>query len=100
MDIAKSSKEGYQLILQKDYGIILSDISRGGKHDEGIRFHKELLEKGIDLPMIFYVGFVEREKGTPPFSFGIADNPIDVIHLVLDVLQRKYYLVRLYPFQA
>jgi DNA-binding NtrC family response regulator len=90
IDFAKSSEEASQLLTKGDYEIMLSDISRYGKHDEGLRFHKELVEKGIDLPTIFYTGYVDREKGVPPFAFGIADMPNDLIHLILDIIERKY----------
>lgn len=90
IDFAKSSEEARQLLTKGNYEIILSDISRYGKHDEGLMFHKELIEKGIDLPIIFYTGYVDRKRGVPPFAFGIADMPNDLIHLVLDVIERKY----------
>jgi len=90
IEFAKSSEEAKQILSKDNYEIVLSDISRHGKHDEGLRFHKELIGTGIDLPIIFYTGYVERERGVPPFAFGIADMPNDLIHLVLDVIERKY----------
>lgn len=90
IDAAKSSEEARQLLAQGGYEIMISDISRNGKQDEGLRFHKVLVDEGIDLPVIFYAGQVERKRGVPPFAFGITDMPNDLIHLVLDVIERKY----------
>jgi hypothetical protein len=89
VDVAKSSDEGYKMIMENNYGLILSDISRNGIHDEGIRFHRRLIEENIDIPLIFYAGFADRSKGVPPYAFGIADLPDKLIHLVLDVIERK-----------
>jgi len=90
IDYARSSEEGYRMIEEKDYAIILSDIGRDGYSDEGLRFHKRLLDENIDIPLIFYVGFVDRSKGVPPYAFGIADLPNQLIHLVMDIMERKY----------
>lgn len=90
IDFAKSSEEAKQLLSKSNYEIMLSDISRHSKHDEGLRFHKELIGKGIDLPTIFYIGYFERNKGVPPYAFGITDIPNDLIHLILDVIERRY----------
>lgn len=90
IDIAKSSDEGYKMIKKNSYEIILSDISRNGISDEGIRFHRQLIGENIDIPLIFYTGFADRSKGVPPYAFGIVDLPNELIHLVLDVIERKY----------
>ncbi len=90
IEVASSSVEALQLLTKRVYDVLLSDISRHGNSGEGLRFHKELLAKGIHTPIIFYSGFVDRSKGVPPYAFGIADLPNDLIHLVLDVIVRKY----------
>ena len=38
--------------------------------------------------MIFYVGSLDKEKGTPPGAFGITNRPDELTHCVLDVLER------------
>ncbi|TNE56034.1 MAG: response regulator [Bacteroidetes bacterium] len=89
-DYAESSTAARQLLETNNYTLILSDISRNGVSDEGFRFLRELIEQGIDLPTIFYTARVHRNRGVPPFAFGIAAMPNDLLHLVLDVLARKY----------
>ena len=90
IDYAKSSEEGYEMLKTKNYELILSDIARNDINDEGLRFHKKLIDESIYIPLVFYTGFVDKEKGVPPYAFGIADLPNELIHLVLDVIERKY----------
>lgn len=88
IDYAKSSEEALEMIKSKDYNLIISDISRNGKDDAGLVFYKGLVNRNIKIPIIFYVGNVDRNKGVPPRAFGIADLPNELIHLVLDVIER------------
>ncbi len=90
ISFVKSSDEAARLLTEHKFELMLSDISRNGKYDEGQSFHQKLVEEGIDLPTIFYTRKVDRSRGVPPFAFGIADLPNDLIHLVLDVIERKY----------
>ena len=78
------------MLKTKNYELILSDIARNDINDEGLRFHKKLIDESIYIPLVFYTGFVDKEKGVPPYAFGIADLPNELIHLVLDVIERKY----------
>lgn len=88
VECATSSAEARQLLDQQSYAILISDVAREGTRDEGLRFHQELVENGLDLPTIFYTGQVERSKGVPPYAFGIADLPTDLVHLVCDIIDR------------
>ena len=42
-----------------------------------------------DTPVIFYVGEVDERRGPPPGSAGITNRPDELLHLVLDVLERR-----------
>lgn len=90
LDLAVSSEQAYNMLKSKSYDLILSDISRDQVSDEGLRFHERLLREGIDIPLVFYTGFADRSRGVPPYAFGLADLPNELIHLVLDILERKY----------
>ena len=89
IDIAKSSREAFQLLKEKQYDLILTDVGRDGKRTEGYEFHLKLIDEKIDIPLIFYTSFVDRSKGVPPYAFGIADLPNELLHLIVDVVQRK-----------
>ena len=69
--------------------VLISDMERYANKKAGL----QLLERIKDLPerpaTIFYVGRLGRERGEPPGAFGITDRPDELIHLVLDVLERE-----------
>lgn len=89
-DRAASSAEALALLEAKNYDLVVSDVERNGDSREGIRFLRDLPGHLKQIPFIFYVGRVDRSRGVPPWAFGIADNPGDLAHLALDVLERRY----------
>lgn len=86
---ATSSRQAYELVKNNSFDFLLSDIGREKKSREGIEFQKKLIEEGIDIPLIFYIARHDRSKGVPPYAFGIADLPNELLHIVADILQRK-----------
>lgn len=42
----------------------------------------------IDCPVVFYVGEVDPKKGTPVYAFGLTNRPDELVHLILDILER------------
>lgn len=86
--IAESSEDAFFLLMKNKYDLILSDVERNGNKYEGYEFHLKLIRQNIDIPLIFYTGFVDRSKGVPPYAFGIAYLPNELLHLVVDVIQR------------
>lgn len=86
--VATTSAEAAERLQGASYTLLLSDLSREGKPDEGLRFHQALIQAGRDLPLIFYTGEVDRSRGVPPYAFGIACEPEALLHLVMDVLVR------------
>lgn len=88
LDLAETSDLAFAMLQNSTYQLIVSDRSRGGNKTEGFDFHHMLLGKGIDLPFVFYVGTKERPNGVPPYAFGITDSPIELLHLIMDVVQR------------
>ncbi len=87
--VAKTSEEAKQFIHDKKIDVIISDIKRNGKK-EGLLFLNGLREIKITTPLIFYVEFFDEKRGTPPFSFGITDDPKEMLHLILDIIERSY----------
>lgn len=88
VDIAKSSTEGRSMMSHSRYDLLISDIDRAGVPDEGLRFLRQMHECNSRPRTIFYVGRVEQERGVPAHAFGIADRPDELLHLVMDALER------------
>lgn len=71
------------------FDLILSDIARSGSDRAGIE-DLPVLEKAFPgVPVVFYVGQVEAGEPPPAGSFGITNDPEELLHLVLDVLERR-----------
>lgn len=89
IDHASSSEIAENHLKSHPCDLVISDILRAGRPDEGTRFHQRLLQKGIDIPTIFYINHLDRSKGVPPGAFGITNSPEQLLHLVIDLMGRK-----------
>ena len=74
-------------VARSRFDLVISDIARGSEPDAGLKMAAGLVRRGIDVPMIFYVG--EAKKPVPAVAFGITDRPDELIHLVVDALARQ-----------
>jgi CheY-like chemotaxis protein len=89
VDLAVSSTEGLGAVKYLNPDVILSDMERTGKQDAGLEFLRLLRDQGISTPLIFYIREVDEARGTPVGAFAITDRPDELLHLVLDVLERS-----------
>lgn len=89
-EFASSSEQARKYLTSGVYDIVISDIKRKDNPSEGVEFLKQLeLENVPYPPFIFNIGNLNPDLGTPPYAFGITNNPVELLHLVLDVLDRK-----------
>jgi CheY-like chemotaxis protein len=88
VDVATTSEEGLSAATHLYPDVILSDIQRGEQPDAGLQFLHMVRNAGIATPLIFYVGRLDRGRGAPAGAFDITDQPDEILHLVLDVLER------------
>lgn len=88
---ALDSETAFKMIKKNKYDVILSDMARGDDNIAGLRFLEKYREHSDRVPLIFYVGLPDPDKGVPPQAFGITYRPDELLHLVLDALERKKY---------
>jgi CheY-like chemotaxis protein len=69
------------------YDVIVSDVDRAGNASEGIAALPLLHEVAPDTPVVLYVGQLQA-RGVPVGAFGITNRPDELLHLVLDVVER------------
>lgn len=69
------------------YDAIVSDIDREGSTTAGLTALPSLRAAAPTTPIILYVGHVDP-LGVPVGAFGITDRPDELLHLVLDALER------------
>lgn len=88
VDVAVTTRQGLTAALQLKPDVILSDMERDGQQDAGIEFLNALRVNGVTVPVVFYISRLDLQKGTPGGAFGITSNPAEMLHLVLDVIER------------
>ena len=64
---------------------------RGDDPTAGLSMLEGLRKSHPDLPVIFYVGEVDRARGVPPFAFGLTNLPNELLHLI-PLLERLQYV--------
>jgi len=71
----------------ESFDLILSDISRDGVDDGGVRALPKIKAVAPATPVVFYVGYMTGPVG-PEGSAGITNDPEELLHLILDRLER------------
>jgi hypothetical protein len=64
-------------------------MSRDDTPDEGLILLQEMRKSRLPQQVVFYVGSADQEKGTPAGSFGITDRPDELLHFIMDILERQ-----------
>ncbi len=84
-----NSQRAFELLEIDVYDLVISDIARDDEGDAGIKFLNTFREQDKETPLIFYIGNYVPKDGVPKQAFGITDRPDELLHLVVDVLERK-----------
>lgn len=72
------------------WDLVISDAARPGDPDDGAdATFSRLRGDGHTGPVIFYVGRVDPKRGTPAGAFGLTNRPDELLHLVIDALERS-----------
>lgn len=89
VDVAQTNQDAIRLLGLRSQDLLISDISREGDPGAGLKFLSELRSMQHPEPVIFYIGHVDPERGTPAHAFGITDRPDELLDYVMDVLVRR-----------
>ena len=87
--LAASSAAGRAILDQQAIDLIISDVGREQKRRAGFEFAEALVADESQVPMVIYTIFRDPTYLLPPNIFGIALQPDELIHYVLDVMERK-----------
>ena len=69
------------------YDLIISDIARRRHRARRPRVPGRLPQER--RPVIFYVSVINQDKPLPPGAFGLTNRPDELLHLVIDALERR-----------
>ncbi len=89
VDIAVSHDEALRK-LHKRYDCVISDVSRPSGEPDGLAIVPAFLESP-NRWLIFYVGLVKPDHGTPWGAMGITNRPDHLLHYVLDAVERQHF---------
>jgi CheY-like chemotaxis protein len=84
----ESTRSAVALLHQEHFDVLLSDIDREGQSDHGIQALAALHEADPIVPVVFFIRSLDRSLRTPLGAFGITNDPGELLHLILDVLER------------
>ena len=84
-----TTQDALKYLVGERFDIIISDVFRGESQATGLLDLPKLREASPMTPVVFYVGSVDTSRGNPPKSFGITDDPEELLHLLLDIMERK-----------
>jgi CheY-like chemotaxis protein len=88
VDLARSTDEAKSMLKETPYDVIISDMKRGGDGQAGLELLSTMRKDAI-IPTIFYLTDFDRSKGIPVDAFGITNRPDELIHYVMDILERE-----------
>lgn len=86
---ALDTDEAVELLEGKSFHVIISDIRRLGSETNGVEDLPRVRRVAGTTPVIFYTGRFDPEMGRPEGSWGITNSPEELLHLILDVLERR-----------
>jgi CheY-like chemotaxis protein len=89
VDTAISTTQALSMLQRTKYDVVISDIERNGVPDEGVKFLKQMREKGLQQPTVFYTGHIDWSRGTPPYAFGITNRVDHLLHYLMDIVERE-----------
>lgn len=89
IDVATTTSKGIHLLQENVYDIVISDMDRGENRKEGLEFLQQIRAAKLPQRVVFYVGRVDPKRGVPEGAFGITRRPDELLHLVMDVLERQ-----------
>ncbi len=90
--------EGLARLKAASFDLLVSDIARPDGQSNGIATLQSLHDYYPDLPAIFYIGNLNAQDGVPAGAFGITNRPDELLHLVLDILERQPLVISCYRF--
>lgn len=88
VDVARTTTSALNMLANTEYDVIISDMSRDGVPDEGLRFLHESIKRSLYRPRIFTVATFDPSRGVPAYTFGITNRVDEMLNLIFDVLER------------
>jgi len=89
IEVTTTLEKAISMLKTNNFDLMISDIDRNNGEEDGVSTLKQLYKNKTYVPTIFYIGDVNEELGIPPHAFGLTNRPDELLHLVIDILERK-----------
>jgi CheY-like chemotaxis protein len=89
VELATSTGAALERLMKSQFHLVLSDIDREGRGDEGIRALPMIRKMARGAPVIFYVAKLLDRAPPPGGALGITNDPEELLELVLDGVEGK-----------
>jgi CheY-like chemotaxis protein len=89
VDTVTSTADAVSWLAEWNYDLVISDIVRGDDVTAGLQMLETLRRFGLDPLVVFYVANLDQNRGTPALAFGITNRPDELLHFVLDAIERQ-----------
>jgi hypothetical protein len=81
-----TNAEALRRLQSNRFDIVISDQEREGRKDAG----EALVRSTGGQPWtILYIGDLDEDRGTPAHVFNVTNKPHQLVHFVLDALERQ-----------
>lgn len=89
VDMVQTPEQAMNLIGRSCYDVVISEMRRADDPAAGKEFASDL-DKVANAPeLVFYIMDLKRWQGTPAYAHGITNSPAELVHMVLDVVERR-----------
>lgn len=87
---ARDNPEAVEALKTSDqeFDLVISDIGRPEGAPSGLALLNDLAAAREEIPVIYYVSKLDRSKPVPLGAFGLTNRPDELLHLVVDALER------------
>ena len=86
LDLALSYQDARKRLRSAIYDVVLSDMTHDHEDEDGKNIVPDVKAAVHSPPLIFYVG---KERPTPEGAFGLTVRFDELLHLILDALERR-----------
>lgn len=81
--VAAGARDALQMAHGLGLRVIVTDVSFGGAHEDGIWLLEQLRADGLDIPVIAVTGYADRERNLTEAGFtAVLLKPIDIPRLL------------------
>ncbi len=88
VETCRDTESALAILRDRSFHLILSDIARGDQEDAGVADLPRVREAAGGTPVLFYVGITSEKLGVPSGAWGVTNDPEELLHLAMDILER------------